>query len=266
MRPHGRSASARADWALAHTLFWMGRFEASRTLLAAIRRDAITPETDSEFRLELLIPAQQSWALAMLGEVAAALEQAAHALHWAQMQAAPLHLDRLASYLAQLHCLLDAPEATLAWSRRIQASAGSSQSADTAILLEYWALSRLGRATDESRTQFALATLRRRSPTQEAHAFSLYAQARFQQAPAHALTHLNAALDLNARFGLHHWAARLLHLKSQSLDAAGQLGEASRFFRLATDTARRQGARLFLDNIAGIESRTHASLPLESAS
>ncbi len=264
MRPHGRSASARADWALARTLFWMGRFEASHTLLAAIRRDAITPETDSEFRLELLIPAQQSWALAMLGEVDAALEQAAHALHWAQTQA-PLHLDRLASYLAPLHCWLDAPEATLAWSRHIQASVGSSQSADNAVLLEYWALSRLGRATDEGRTQFALAALRRRSPTQEAHAFSLYAQARFQQSPAHALTHLNAALDLNARFGLHHWEAHLQHLKSKSLDATGQLGEASRFLHLAEETAQRQGARLFLDDIAGIESRTHASPPLEPA-
>lgn len=132
-----------------------------------------------------------------------------------------------------------------------------------ATLLEYWALSRLGQPTDETAAQTALARLRRDKPAQEARAFSLYAQALFHQSPAHAqgfaFTQLDAALDLNARFGLHHWEARLLHLKSQSLDAAGQLTEASRFLRLAQETAQRQGARLFLNATTGIESRTHAS-------
>lgn len=139
-----------------------------------------------------------------------------------------------------------------------------------ATLLTYWARARLGLTSDESAAQTALARLRRYGPAREARAFSLYAQARFHQAPAHArgfaLTQLDAALDLNARCGLHHWEARLLHLKSQSLDAAGQLGEASRFLRLATGIAQRQSARLFLDAIAGIESRTHASPDPESAS
>ena len=135
-----------------------------------------------------------------------------------------------------------------------------------ANLLEYWALSRLGQPTHEATAQTALAALRRMGSAQEARAFSLYAQALFQQSPRHAVTQLDAALDLNARCGLHHWEARLLHLKSQSLDAAGQLGEADRFLHIARETAQRQGARLFLDDIAGIESRTHASPHLEFAS
>lgn len=265
MRALGRTATARADWAMARTQFWMGRFEASRALLAASCLDAIAPEADSACRLELLIPLQHSWALAMLGEPERAREQAEHGLNWARTQSTPSHLALAAGYLAQLECLLDAPEATLHWCRQARATTGSSQSADSAILLEYWALSRLGRATDEGRAQTALCDLRRCCPSHEARAFSLYAQARFHQSAAHALTHLNAALDLNARFSLHHWTARLMWMKSQSLDASGQLGEANRFLQLAAEIAQRQGARLFLDDIAGIESRTHASPHLESA-
>jgi len=268
MRPIGRTAAARADWALAHTLFWRGRFAESRALLAAIRSDAITPEAGADARLELLIPAQLSLALATLGEIDAALAQAGLALSWAQDQPEAMHLASACGYLSLLHCFLDAPAATLEWSRRARAAA--SKRAQISLihstnLLEYWALSRLGQPTDEAAAQTALAELRRIGRAQEARAFSLYAQGLFHQAPIHACTQLDAALDLNASCGLHHWEARLLHLKSQSLDAAGQLGEASRFLHIAQETAQRQGARLFLNDITGIESRTHASPHPESA-
>jgi len=250
LRTQGRSAAARADWAVARTLFWMGRFAESRDLLAAIHLDDLTPETNTDFNLALLIPAQLAWALALLGETESAIEHGQRALAWAQNQTNSAQLTAAHDFLAHLHCFLDAPAATLAYTHH---------PSDRATLLEYWALSRLGQPTDETAAQTALARLRRSEPAGEARAFSLYAQAQFHQAPAHALTHLDAALDLNARFGLHHWEARLLHLKSRSLDAAGQLGEASRFLRLAQETAQRQCARLFLNDIAGIESRTLAS-------
>jgi hypothetical protein len=127
-------------------------------------------------------------------------------------------------------------------------------------LLEYWALCRLGQATHEANAQAALARLRHLGRAQEARAFSLYAQGLFHQAPAYACTQLDAALDMNARCGLHHWEARLLHLKAQSLDAAGLLAEASRFYQLAQETAQHQGARLFLDKMAPIESFTDPTL------
>jgi hypothetical protein len=262
LRIQGRTAAARADWALAHTLFWMGRFEESRALLACIRSDAITAEASARFNPLLLIPAQLGWTLALLGETQQALEQAEHALYWAQNQPQALHLARAWGYQSLLHCFLDTPEAALACNRQAQtaaAAADESSLLDSAKLLEYWALSRLGQTTDETAAQTALASLRRHSPAHEAQAFSLYAQALFHQSPPYAVTQLDAALDMNARFGLHHWEARLLLLKSRSLDASGQLSEASRFHRLAKETAQRQGARLFLNDIEGIESRTQAS-------
>jgi tetratricopeptide (TPR) repeat protein len=274
LRVQGHAAAARADWALAHTLFWMGRFEESRTLLMAIHLDAITLEVQSHTAagaalprsvrhfhpagsssLSVLIPLQLAWALALLGEADSAVEYGQRVLAWAQSQADLAQLTAAQDFMAHLYCFLDAPETTLEHARRPREMA-TDMATDMATLLEYWALSRLGHASDEIAAQTALARLRRQHPAHEARAFSLYAQAQFHQSPGYALTQLDAALDLNARFGLHHWEARLLHLKSQSLDAAGQLTEASRFRRLAIDVAQRQGARLFLNDIAGIESHT----------
>lgn len=260
LRAQGRTAAARADWAVAHTLFWMGRFAESRDLLAAINLDALKPDADADFNPRRLIPAQLAWALALLGDAEGAVEHGQRALAWAQSQADSAQLAAVHDALAQLHCFLDAPEATLEYARRPSASA-----TDMVMLLTYWAQSRLGEPTDETAAQTALARLRRQRPADEARAFSLYAQAQFHQSPVFALTQLDAALDLNARFGLHHWEARLLHLKSQSLDASGQLTEATRFQRLAGDAAQRQGARLFLNAIAGIESRTQAGIHMEFA-
>jgi hypothetical protein len=265
LRQLGRVGAARADWALAHTLFWMGRFDEALTLLSALRLDAIDPQVDAGFRhigLELLIPAQLSWTLALLGDKRAALAHA-ESLKVGENIATPTRLIAYASHaLSLLHCFLDRPETCLVWSQRTRTAAERDEPtglAESACLLEYWARSRLGATADETGAQHALAALRRRGPAPEARAFSLYAQALFWQAPRHAITQLDSALDLNARCSLHLWQARLLHLKSLSLDAAGQLAEAERFLHLARETAQRQRARLFLDPITGIESPTFAA-------
>ena len=278
MRPCGRTASIRAEWALAHSLFWHGRLEKSAALLASIRLDSINQDADAVFNhvpLGLLIAAQMSWNLALLGERGLAITHAEQTLN-RSLPGQDAEKDRCFTDHAQslLHCFLDAPEATLYWSRQLPAK--PVQGFDPVLrhsttLLAYWARSRLHLENDkntnenssEAAAQAALAALRRLGPAHEARGFSLYAQALYWQSPAHATTQLDTALDLNARCGLHAWTARLLQLKARSLDAAGQLGEASRFLNLAQETAEQQGARLFLDDITGIESRTHASQTLE---
>ena len=275
------TTSTRATWALARTKFWKGRFEDSRDLLAGIDPEKLNlaaisqdehPKTHPEARLELLIPAQLSWSLAMLGDTDNAIAQAQRVVNWAKTQSEPACATVSNFYLASLYCLLDAPEDTRIWSQKAQKSDTANPHHQEhkliATLLEYWALSRLPRPNqpnDEAAAQTALAELRRTHPAHEARAFSLYAQAQFHQTPAMAVTQLDAALDMNARFGLHHWDARLLHLKSRSLDASGQLSEASRFLELAREVAQKQNARLFLNDITRIESRTYGSPHLESA-
>lgn len=274
MRPLGRTASIRAEWALAHSLFWHGRLDKSAALLTSIQLDAINQQADAVFNhvhLGLLIAAQTGWNLALLGEKGRALEHAELALNTKSPDLAaamnfPVNRCFAEHARGLLHCFLDQPEATLYWSR--QPHAESAGCVDPVLrhsntLLAYWAHSRLHLKRDEHASeiaaQAALAALRQLGPAHEARGFSLYAQALYWQSPAHGATQLDAALDLNARCGLHAWTARLLRLKARSLDAAGQLGEASRFLALAQETAQQQGARLFLDDIAGIESRTTAS-------
>ncbi len=268
LRPHGLAAAACADWALAHTLFWRGRFEESRVLLTAIRLADSASRTGGALPPELLVAAQLSWALALLDQRQAALIQAGYAMTLAQSHPETSALAVASGFLGLLHCFLDAPEASLAATRQLRASA--SDTAQTGLLysarlLEYWAQSRLGRPTDETAAQTALAGLRRLGTAHEARAFNLYALGQYYQSPKHALTQIDAALDLNARHGLHHWEAHLLHLKSRSLDANGLLHAASRFHDLARQTAQRQNARLFLSAITGIESRTHADPDMDYA-
>ncbi len=268
LRPHGLAAAAQADWALAHTLFWRGRFEDSRARLAAIRLADRPPAAAGAWHPELLVPAQLSWALALLDQREAALEQAGLAVARAEASLEAAALAVACGYLGLLHCFLDAPEAALDAIRRLRACVAIGPQAGllhTAQLLEYWALSRIGRQTDEASAHTALVGLRRLGTAHEARAFNLYALGQYHQSPAHALTQIDAALDLNARHGLHHWEARLLQFKSHSLDANGLLHEASRFHNLARETAQRQGARLFLSAITGIESRTHADPDMEYA-
>jgi hypothetical protein len=277
MRPFGRTASIRAEWALAHSLFWHGRLEKSAALLDSIRLDAINQEADAVFNhvpLSLLIAAQMSCNLALLGEKGRAIAHAEQTLNTTPPdQATPLNRRYTDHAQSLLHCFLDAPEATLHWSRQ-RRHTESVQAVDPVLrhsttLLAYWAHSRLATKSDEhsseAAAQAALSALRRLGPAHEARGFSLYAQALYWQSPSHAVTQLDAALVLNARCGLHAWSARLLHLKSRSLDASGQLSEASRFLDLARETAEQQGARLFLDDITGIESPPYASPPTTPA-
>ncbi len=156
------------------------------------------------------------WTLALLGEREAALA---------------LPRD------AMLHFYLDAPEACLA---ALTATADPLESARSE-LLRYWALTLMGEQPDEAATQAALARLRHLSPCDEARGMAIYAVAAFHRQPRYALPHLDHALDLFARFGLHYLEARLLGLKARALDAAGLLGEGARFQRAATEAGRRQG-------------------------
>jgi hypothetical protein len=245
-------------------------------MLDSIRLDAISQEADAVFNhvpLNLLIAAQMSCNLALLGEKGRAIAHAEQTLNTTPPNQTT-RLNRRYTDHAQslLHCFLDAPEATLYWSRQLHAE--SVEAVDPVLrhsttLLAYWARSRLAVESEENANeaaaQSALAALRRLGPAHEARGFSLYAQALYWQSPAHAVTQLDAALVLNARCGLHAWSARLLHLKSRSLDASGQLSEASRFLDLARETAEQQGARLFLDDITGIESPPYASPPTTPA-
>ena len=158
------------------------------------------------------------WTLALQGEREAALAQPDTAV---------------------LHFFLDAPEACLA--RLVRAAAPANRiAAARADLLRYWAHARLQRATDERAAQAALALLRREAPCDEARGMAVYAEAAFRQEPVSALPHLDHALDLFARFGLHYLEARLLDRKAQALDAAGHLGDASRLQRATAAAERRQ--------------------------
>jgi hypothetical protein len=137
---------------------------------------------------------------------------------------------------ATLHFLLDDPEACL----RGIVKATDPVEAAQAELLRYWARTRTGEQPDEAAAQSALATLRRLAPCDEARGMAIYAVAAFHQHTAYALPYLDGALDLFARFGLHYLEARLLDLKARALDAAGLLGDASRFQRAAAEAKRRQ--------------------------
>ena len=138
---------------------------------------------------------------------------------------------------ATLHFFLDDAEACLRWLTPNDDPVAAARDE----LLRYWAQSRLGNAPDEAAAQRALATLRRLAPCDEARAMAAYAEAAYFQQPYYALPHLDHALDLFARFGLHHLEARLLERKAQALAAAGLLGEAVRFQKAAAEAKRRQG-------------------------
>jgi len=155
------------------------------------------------------------WALALRGEREAAL-------------ALPRN--------AMLHFFLDDPPACLRW---LATHPDSSKTAHAA-LLRYWAQTCLGEQPDETAAQTALATLRREAPCDEARGLAIYAEAAFRRQPLYALPHLDHALDLFTRFGLHYLEARLLDRKSQALAAAGLLDEARRFQRAAAQARRHQ--------------------------
>lgn len=199
----GEAARHQAAWAIGSTLFWRGRFSDARQWLP--------PSAEGQACL--------GWILALQGEREAALRLPHHTL--------PNN--------ALLHFFLDDAETCL---RQIETCADPIARA-RAELLRYWAQTRLGERPDEAAAQTALATLRRLAPCEEARGTAIHAEAAFCRQPRHALPHLDHALDLFARFGLHYLEARLLALKAQALDAAGQLGDASRFQQAAAEARRR---------------------------
>jgi hypothetical protein len=261
LRPHGRQSGRLGDWARAYTLFWRGRFVDARTLLDSIAPNPLTAADAPGHGVpdpQLLLPALQSWSRALDG-AAATDDQLAVLTDAAYRNGNPAQRACASHALGLYHCLRDRAEDCLAWSRVTQEQAIPGDATGLhalAQMLEYWACSRLRLSPDETGAQRALAELRRLGPAQEARGVGLYAQAAYRQSPGHAETQLDAALQLNARCGLHLWDARLLYLKSRSLDAAGRLAEADRFLRMAQAIAVQQDARLFLADMSGIESRT----------
>ncbi len=158
---------------------------------------------------------ERGWTLARLGQRDAALDQPQD---------------------AALHFYLDEPETCL---KRL-GPADTPIEAARMELLRYWANTRLAEPADEARAHWALATLRRMAPSEEARGLAVYAEAAFRRHPVHALAHLDHALERFARFGLHHLEERLLEHKACALEASGMLAEAERFRHAAAEVTKRQ--------------------------
>ena len=201
-------------------LFWMGRFQ-----------DAIRwlPECD-----------EREWAQALLAVPPAREKHPSHP-PWGSSRswdgpAIDLRGEAVTAQNPCLHFFRDEPAACLA---ALAEAAEPAVQAGVA-LLHYWARACLDEPADESAAQRDLALLRRLAPSDEARGMAIYALAAFRQHPVYALAHLDHALDLGARFGLHHLDARLYKAKSEALDAAGLLGESNRFAKAATTALKRQ--------------------------
>lgn len=236
-RREGADARARADLALAQTLFAMGRFG---DVLAAL------PDAGRPVASHLAAQALHLRACchALRDETEAALEchRAALAAFADPLEAARARVDFL--------FWADRPEAAPAAAGEYQARAGAAARPEHvawARLFADWA--EAGRAAP-ARTHAALAWLRTRGAAEAALAESCHAEARFHEAPATALAWLDVALEQADRYGWHHIKTRLLWHKALALEAAGQLGEAGRFGQLARETARRQGAWRDLSRMA----------------
>lgn len=225
-RGHG-DARFQAALALAQTLIAMGRHEEALAALPAA--DEATP---AAWAAPLLYcrACCLAWADA---EEAALICLAAAGPLWAR------HQDDLAAR-ASFAFVLDRPDSEAA-RRHLDAArrAGDPARLAQASLLADW--SEPG-AVAAGELHQALAWLRRHAPAETAVAEARHAEARFRQAPAEALVWLDHALELVERFGAHGLKPRLLRGKSRSLEAAGQLGEATRFLDLAREAAQRLGA------------------------
>jgi hypothetical protein len=241
-------ARRQAAWAVGSSLFWNGNFQAARRWLEPIG----TPEL--------------SWTLALLGECDTTLSQPQDPLldffldqpqgclrHLAACRALVVDSE---SWPRRAHFLSDSLPHGCSMGREAGEIGAVAVGLQPTIpkpdrllgqpieivpppLLHYWAYSRLSLPTDEAATQAALAAARAGAPSTEAIAVAIYACARFQQHPVHALPHLDQALVLCARLGLHFLDARLFERKAHGLDASGLLRDASRFQRLAEEARRR---------------------------
>ena len=232
-RRGGALAEARAALALGRTLYAMGRFA---EIPGQLPYAATLVQADPGL-LAALDDLQQRCAW-LRGEdlpdavlpVPMAPEQRGYRTYFLYLRDEPASLDALAEELA----------------------AGSASLAEQAwaAILAHWARARLGQAAAPAAAHTAVAAMRRQAPAEAAHAAGVMAEAAFHLGPAWSLVWLDDALDQVERFGQHHLKARLLHFKARALEAAGWLGEAGRFLKLARETAERQGAWRYLRGMA----------------
>jgi hypothetical protein len=219
---------ASARHALGLTLYTMGRFDEARAVLAETTDPSI-PELGVLARC-LCIQGDRRGGLALLNAARARAPQD----------------PALPREYAYLYFLLDDAAKALAWSERCGRMA--PEQIHWVRLIDYWAGSRLGRRIDnrhESRIHGVLSALEAEAPGRAAEAWALYGEARFHQGPVWSIGWLDLALDQCERYGQHHLKTRLLVRKARALAAAGKLGEASRFGKLAQEWFQRQGAWLY---------------------
>lgn len=220
-----------AALALAQTLYIMGRFQAA---LAAVP-DANAPVAGA-WRIQART--LRAWSLWLLDDTDAA--QAA----WQAMNDAdaPVAARVRAECLYLTEAAESNPQTMADYQRGVEGQAGA-HAAWARVLADWW---HPARGPALSRLHGALGWLQRHAPAGSARAAAVFAEARFREAPAHALVWLDAALDQVERYGQHDLKARLLHKKVLALEAAGQLAEAGRFLTVARETAQRQGAWRYL--------------------
>jgi hypothetical protein len=221
----------------------MGRFGEA---LANLPDADVTPSADpAELIADLLdLRARCHW-LQDQTDAAWSLAEAA----WSVQPRSPHRLHARLSFLQ----LADEPEAVLAVVPRYREAAraaGSASDQAWSALFQHWAHARLGQDGDPAPVHAALSRLREVSPVAAAQGEALHAEAAFQASPAWSLAWLDQALEQGERSGQHHLKARLLSYKARALEANGVLGEASRFLKLARETAQRQGAWRYLRDMA----------------
>jgi len=222
-RPLGQASLHRAENALSLDLYTLGRFREARAALSpaniSLRARALRR------RVGLLLDEP-----ATAGAEEDAMESA---------------------YLAYLE---NRPEAwTAAW---------PADTTDTdrlwGVVLGIWAVTR-GHTVSLAPSHRALNGLRALEPALAAQAEAVHAETVFRLGPRWAVVWTDHALAQVDLFSQHHLKARLLGLKAQALEAAGELGEGARFRKLARALAERQEAalylRLFIDPARGFSRR-----------
>lgn len=203
----GQNALALAGQAHALDLYCLGRF---REALAAAR-----PAQADTLATRCLL---------MLGEISLAQALAA--------SSSP-HERVLLAYLGDDPpvCAKACDEASIVQADVIQT--------DQCTVLRAWAEpdpSHLGAA------QRVIARQRQHAPALAAASEAAFAEAQWHRAPRWSVVWLDYALDQCERYSQHTLKARLLMRKSLALDAAGELGEAARFLKLAQALQQRQRA------------------------
>lgn len=211
-RPLGQASLHRAENALALDLYTLGRFREARGVLS---------------------PANSSpRAQALRCRIGLLLDEAPDT---PGREGSPME----AAYLAYL---ADRPGA---WRHEVTANGNESDRLWGDVLWT-WAEARLEQHVSLAASHRALAALRVLDPSLAAQAEALQAETMFRLDPRWAVVWLDHALARSELFAQHHLKARLLGLKAQALEAAGELGEGARFRKLARALALRQEAALYL--------------------